>query len=121
MGSIVWSVMNCLAEMMCFAPIAGSYIQMAQRYIHPSVSFALGYLLVRPLALSLPRRSRAYLAASCASLIKWYSAVISLPTEVVSATLVLGYWTEMTTAKLAGTITVCLATSCSASRYLTGC
>ena len=31
--------MQALGEMLCFAPIAGSYIQMAQRYIHPSVRF----------------------------------------------------------------------------------
>jgi hypothetical protein len=47
MGSIAWALMQCLGEMLCFAPIAGSYIQMAQRYQHPSISFALGYL-VRP-------------------------------------------------------------------------
>jgi len=37
-----------------------------------------------------------------------YSGVVSLPTEIISSTLIIGFWTEMTTPKLAGFITLLL-------------
>ncbi|KAK9461438.1 amino acid permease/ SLC12A domain-containing protein [Lipomyces oligophaga] len=66
-GSIVWAMIQSLAEMMCYAPISGGYIHYSERFIHPSVGFALGYM-------------------------QWYSAVVSLPTEIVSASIIIGFW-----------------------------
>jgi amino acid permease len=36
--------------------------------VHPSAGFALGWM-------------------------QWYSGVVSLPTEIISATLIIGFWT----------------------------
>jgi amino acid transporter len=76
-------MIQSLGEMICYAPIAGGYVHMAERYIHPSVGFALGWM-------------------------QWYNHVVSLPTEIISATLIIGFWIEMTTARLAGFITLLL-------------
>ncbi|KAK7207416.1 amino acid permease/ SLC12A domain-containing protein [Myxozyma melibiosi] len=66
-GTVVWSMIQSLAEMMCYAPIAGGYIHYAERFLHPSAGFALGWM-------------------------QWYSAVISLPTEIISAAVIIGFW-----------------------------
>ncbi|KAK9315151.1 amino acid permease/ SLC12A domain-containing protein [Lipomyces starkeyi] len=66
-GSVVWGMIQSLAEMMCYAPISGGYIHYAERWLHPSAGFALGWM-------------------------QWYSGVISLPTEIVSASIIIGFW-----------------------------
>ncbi|KAK8864114.1 hypothetical protein IAR55_001360 [Kwoniella newhampshirensis] len=76
-GTVVWSMTYSLGEVICYAPISGGYIHYVERFIHPSAGFALGY-------------------------VQWYSSVINLPAEMISAVLIIGFWTEMTNAKIAG-------------------
>ncbi|KAK9475049.1 amino acid permease/ SLC12A domain-containing protein [Dipodascopsis tothii] len=77
-GSIVWAMVQSLGEMMCYAPISGGYVHYAERFIHPSVGFSLGYM-------------------------QWYSSAISLPTEIISASVIIGFWDDkMATASHTG-------------------
>ncbi|KAK9453591.1 amino acid permease/ SLC12A domain-containing protein [Dipodascopsis uninucleata] len=66
-GSIVWAMIQSLAEMMCYAPISGGYIHYTSRFLHPSAGFAIGWM-------------------------QWYSGIISLPIEIVSASVIIGFW-----------------------------
>lgn len=62
------------------------YIHQAERYIHPSMAFALGYMQL-------------------------YAAYISLPTELISANILISYWFDlsMTTAQTAGFLVLLIA------------
>ncbi|KAK9452404.1 amino acid permease/ SLC12A domain-containing protein [Limtongia smithiae] len=66
-GTVVWGMIQSLAEMLCHAPISGGYIFYASRFLHPSAGFTLGWM-------------------------QWYSAVISLPIEIISACVIIGFW-----------------------------
>ncbi|KAI6044997.1 amino acid permease [Pisolithus marmoratus] len=43
MGTIVYSVMISLGEMIAFLPIPGGHIKLAERFINPAFSFAMGW------------------------------------------------------------------------------
>ncbi|KAL1410422.1 hypothetical protein Q8F55_004433 [Vanrija albida] len=43
MGAIIFSMNVCLGEMATYAPISGGYLHFAERWLHPSVGFALGW------------------------------------------------------------------------------
>ncbi|KAF2089199.1 amino acid permease [Saccharata proteae CBS 121410] len=43
-GTIVYSVMICLAEMATFIPIAGAFTAYASRFVDPSLGFAMGWI-----------------------------------------------------------------------------
>ncbi|KAK9465081.1 amino acid permease/ SLC12A domain-containing protein [Lipomyces arxii] len=96
-GAIVWAMIQSLAEMMCYAPIAGGYIHYAERFIHPSAGFAIGWM-------------------------QWYSGIISLPIEIVSASVIIGFWdidpaiNDIPRSHMVGYITG-LAIMCSAINY----
>ncbi|CAK5278994.1 unnamed protein product [Mycena citricolor] len=92
-GTITYCMLMSLGEMMCYMPISGGYIHLAERFIDPAVGFSLGWL-------------------------QWYGGVVSLPTEIISATLVIGFWDNpMPTAHLAGLITLLLFL-CAAINFL---
>nr|XP_031857407.1 glyceraldehyde-3-phosphate dehydrogenase, type I [Kwoniella shandongensis]KAA5524479.1 glyceraldehyde-3-phosphate dehydrogenase, type I [Kwoniella shandongensis] len=91
-GTVIWCMIYSLGEMICYAPISGGYIHMVERYVHPSAGFALGY-------------------------VQWYSTVINLPAEIISAVIVIGFWTELTTAKTAGFLVMLSILSCAINLF----
>ena len=42
-GTITYAVMNCLGEMCSYLPIAGGHIKLAERFVDPAFSFAMGW------------------------------------------------------------------------------
>ncbi|KAJ7032384.1 amino acid permease/ SLC12A domain-containing protein [Mycena alexandri] len=82
-GTICYCMLMSLGEIMCYMPISGGYIHFAARFIDPAMGFAIGWL-------------------------QWYGGVIALPTEIISATLIIGFWDSgpdgagMTKSHLAG-------------------
>ncbi|KAJ7445221.1 amino acid permease/ SLC12A domain-containing protein [Mycena galericulata] len=97
-GTICYCMLMSLGEMMCFMPISGGYIHFAERFIDPAMGFALGWL-------------------------QWYSGVVTLPTEIISATLIIGFWDSgpdgsgMSNSHLAGYLTLLLFL-CAAVNFL---
>lgn len=67
MGSICYSVMLCLGEMVAFLPIAGGHIKLAERFVDPAFSFTMGWNY-------------------------WYNWVIVLPAELSAASVLIGFW-----------------------------
>ncbi|KAG2096927.1 amino acid permease/ SLC12A domain-containing protein [Suillus cothurnatus] len=65
MGTIVYCVMITLGEMVAFLPIPGGHIKLAERFVDPAFSFALGWNY-------------------------WYSWMISSP----SSALLINYWND---------------------------
>lgn len=43
-GTMLWSVMVCLAEMATYIPTAGAFSAYATRFVDPSLGFAVGWL-----------------------------------------------------------------------------
>ncbi|OZJ02700.1 hypothetical protein BZG36_04603, partial [Bifiguratus adelaidae] len=69
MGTIVWSVMNSLGEMIAYLPIAGGHISLAARIVDPALSFTMGWNY-------------------------FYNWAIVLPAELSAAAVLVGYWTQ---------------------------
>ncbi|KAJ7466235.1 amino acid permease/ SLC12A domain-containing protein [Mycena galericulata] len=104
-GTITYCMLMSLGEMMCYMPISGGCfltppadIHFAGRFLDPAMGFALGWL-------------------------QWYSGVVSLPNEIIGATLIIGFWDSgsdgsgLSTPHLAGYITVLLFL-CAAVNFL---
>uniref|UniRef100_A0A0W0FY83 Putative amino acid permease n=1 Tax=Moniliophthora roreri TaxID=221103 RepID=A0A0W0FY83_MONRR len=68
-GSICWSVMISLGEMVSYLPIPGGHIKLAERFVDPALSFAMGWNY-------------------------WYNWTIVLPTELSAAAILIEYWTK---------------------------
>ncbi|KAL7423301.1 hypothetical protein Q5752_002602 [Cryptotrichosporon argae] len=66
-GTIAYSMIVSLGEMCVFAPISGGYVHFAERWLNPAAGFALGWQVV-------------------------FSGIISLPTEIISASIIISYW-----------------------------
>ncbi|KAJ7719963.1 amino acid permease/ SLC12A domain-containing protein [Mycena metata] len=88
-GTICYCMLMSLGEMMCYMPISGGYIHFAERFLDPAMGFALGWL-------------------------QWYNGVVTLPSEIIGATLIIGFWDSgadgsgLPKAHLAGYITLLL-------------
>ncbi|KDE06473.1 AAT family amino acid transporter [Microbotryum lychnidis-dioicae p1A1 Lamole] len=67
MGSITFGVMVSLGEMIAALPIPGGHISLAQRFVNPAFSFAMGWNY-------------------------WYNWTIVLPAELNAAAVLIGYW-----------------------------
>lgn len=67
MGTIVFSVMISLGEMIAFLPIAGGHIKLAERFVDPAFSFAMGWNY-------------------------WYNWAIVAPAELSAAAILIDYW-----------------------------
>jgi amino acid transporter len=80
-GTICYSVMVSLGEMIAYLPISGGHIVLAERFVDPSFSFALGWTY-------------------------WYHWTIVLPTELSAATVLIDFW--HTSISNAGWITFCI-------------
>jgi amino acid transporter len=68
-GTICYSVMISLGEMTAYLPIAGGHIKLAERFVDPAFSFAMGWNY-------------------------WYNWVIVLPAELSAASVLMDYWTN---------------------------
>ncbi|KAK4683742.1 hypothetical protein P7C73_g6486, partial [Tremellales sp. Uapishka_1] len=73
MSSMVYSMMVALGEMATLFPVSGGFTHYATRFVDPALGFALGFNY-------------------------WYSYAITIPTEVVAASIVITYWDEHTNA-----------------------
>ncbi|EKM83723.1 hypothetical protein AGABI1DRAFT_110353 [Agaricus bisporus var. burnettii JB137-S8] len=67
MGSICYAVMVSLGEMVSFLPIPGGHIKLAERFVDPSLSFAMGWNY-------------------------WYNWTVVLPAELSAAAVLVAFW-----------------------------
>ncbi|KAJ8084955.1 hypothetical protein PM082_003732 [Marasmius tenuissimus] len=67
-GSVCWSVMVSLGEMISYLPVPGGHIKLAERFVDPALSFAMGWNY-------------------------WYSYTIGVSTELSAAAVLIDYWT----------------------------
>ncbi|KAI5480079.1 amino acid transmembrane transporter [Pseudohyphozyma bogoriensis] len=81
MGSITYSIMVALGEMIAHLPLPGGHITLAQRFVDPAFSFMMGWNY-------------------------WYNWTIVLPAELNAAAVLIGYWND--TVNPAAWITICL-------------
>ncbi|KDQ63822.1 hypothetical protein JAAARDRAFT_392423 [Jaapia argillacea MUCL 33604] len=80
-GSICYSVMVSLGEMVAYLPIPGGHIKLAERFVDPAFSFTMGWNY-------------------------WYNWVIILPAELSAASVLINYWNK--TVNNAAWISICL-------------
>ncbi|KAG6842503.1 hypothetical protein C0991_000029 [Blastosporella zonata] len=70
MGTICYSVMISLGEMVAYLPIPGGHIKLAERFVNPALSFTMGWNY-------------------------WYNWVIILPAELSAAAVLVGFWSDV--------------------------
>ncbi|KAJ3479841.1 hypothetical protein NLI96_g8777 [Meripilus lineatus] len=80
-GTICYSVMVSLGEMVAYLPIPGGHIKLAERFVDPAFSFVMGWNY-------------------------WYNWAIILPAELSAAAVLINYWNH--TVNNAAWITICL-------------
>lgn len=68
MASLLFSVMVALGEMISQFPVPGGQLTLAERYVSPEMSFALGWVY-------------------------WFFNIIVLPAEISAAVVLITYWT----------------------------
>ncbi|KAF7301525.1 Lysine-specific permease [Mycena indigotica] len=68
-GTIVYSVMISLGEMISYLPIPGGHLTLAKRFVDPAFSFTMGWNY-------------------------WYNWTIILPAEISAAAILIDFWTE---------------------------
>ncbi|KAL0575811.1 hypothetical protein V5O48_006165 [Marasmius crinis-equi] len=66
-GSLCWSVMNSLGEMVSYLPIPGGHIKLSERFVDPALSFAMGWNY-------------------------WYNWTMGIPTELSAASILIEFW-----------------------------
>lgn len=66
-GSICYCVMVTIGEMISYLPVAGGHIKLAERFVDPAFSFALGWNL-------------------------WYNWTVTLPAELSAAATIINFW-----------------------------
>ncbi|KAH8107634.1 amino acid permease [Cristinia sonorae] len=69
-GSICYAVMTSLGEMVAYLPLPGGHITMAERFVEPAMSFAMGWNY-------------------------WYVWTIILPAELAAGAVLVNYWTKV--------------------------
>ncbi|EGG03420.1 uncharacterized protein MELLADRAFT_49500 [Melampsora larici-populina 98AG31] len=85
MGAVVYGVQMALGEMVSYLPISGAITHFAGRFLDPAASCSVGFNL-------------------------WYSAGISLATEITAAALIVEYWDTATNVGIyiaVFTVTIC--------------
>ncbi|KAI5119063.1 hypothetical protein M0805_001522 [Coniferiporia weirii] len=83
-GSLCYSVMVSLGEMVSYLPVSGGHIKLAERFVDPAFSFALGWNY-------------------------WYNWTIGLPAELSAAAVLMQFWKSPDEVNPAVWITMCLA------------
>ncbi|KAL5488204.1 hypothetical protein ACEPAI_6312 [Sanghuangporus weigelae] len=83
MGTICYSVMISLGEMVAYLPIPGGHIKLAERFVDPALSFTMGWNY-------------------------WYCWTILLPTEMSAAAVLMSFWKSPEEVNPAVWITMCL-------------
>ncbi|KAK0232727.1 amino acid permease [Armillaria fumosa] len=68
-GSLCYSVMVSLGEMIAFLPLPGGHIKMAERFVGPALSFTIGWNA-------------------------WYNWTIGVPAELSAAAVLVNYWNK---------------------------
>ncbi|KAI0344518.1 amino acid permease [Trametopsis cervina] len=68
-GSICYTMMISLGEMIAYLPLPGGQIMLAERFVDPAWAFTLGWLY-------------------------WFNWAITLPTELSAAAVLIHFWTE---------------------------
>ncbi|KAE9410882.1 amino acid permease [Gymnopus androsaceus JB14] len=81
-GSVCFATMISLGEMVAYLPITGGHIKLAERFVNPAFSFAMGWNY-------------------------WYNWVIILPAELSAAAVLIDFWDKNTQLNYAW-ITICL-------------
>lgn len=81
LGTVCWSVMISLGEMVAFLPIPGGHIKLAERFVDPAFSFAMGWNY-------------------------WYNWTIILPAELSASAVLINYWND--DISNAAWITICM-------------
>ncbi|CAE6475296.1 unnamed protein product [Rhizoctonia solani] len=66
-GTVCYSVMISLGEMIAYLPIPGGHIKLAERFVDPAFSFTMGWNY-------------------------WYNWTIILPAELAAAAVLINYW-----------------------------
>ncbi|KAI5120929.1 hypothetical protein M0805_002909 [Coniferiporia weirii] len=82
-GTLCFSIMISVGEMIAYLPIPGGHIKLAERFVDPAFSFALGWNY-------------------------WYSWTILLPTELSAAAVLMSFWKSPEEVNPAVWITMCL-------------
>ncbi|KAI9063004.1 amino acid permease [Trametes sanguinea] len=80
-GSVCYSVMISLGEMVAYLPLPGGHIKLAERFVDPAFSFTMGWNY-------------------------WYNWTIILPAELSAAAVLINYWNK--SVNNAVWITICL-------------
>lgn len=81
-GSICYSVMISLGEMISYLPVPGGHIKLAERFVDPAFSFTMGWNY-------------------------WYNWTIVLPAELSAAAVLIDFWDKDTNVNSAW-VTICL-------------
>ncbi|KAF5368348.1 hypothetical protein D9758_002428 [Tetrapyrgos nigripes] len=68
-GSVCWSVMVSLGEMVAYLPIPGGHIKLAERFVDHALSFTMGWNY-------------------------WYNWIIILPAELSAAAVLIDFWNK---------------------------
>ncbi|KAJ7774202.1 amino acid permease [Mycena maculata] len=68
-GSITYSVMISLGEMVAYLPVPGGHIKLAERFVDPAFSFTMGWNY-------------------------WYNWIIVLPAELSAASVLINFWNK---------------------------
>ncbi|KAH8922146.1 hypothetical protein BT69DRAFT_1351114 [Atractiella rhizophila] len=84
-GSVTWTVLISLGEMVAHLPLAGGHISLSRRFVDPALSFAMGW---------------AY----------WAVYAILLPTELAAAAVLIRYWNSSVSNAVWITLTLFLLT-----------
>ncbi|THH21448.1 hypothetical protein EW146_g85 [Bondarzewia mesenterica] len=80
-GSICYSIMISLGEMIAYLPIPGGHIKLAERFVDPAFSFTMGWNY-------------------------WYNWTIILPAELSAAAVLINFWNK--SINNSAWITICL-------------
>ncbi|KAI0732334.1 amino acid permease [Fomitopsis betulina] len=68
-GTICYSVMVSLGEMIAFLPLPGGHIRLAERFVDPAFAFTMGWNY-------------------------WYNWTITLPAELSAGAVLIGFWND---------------------------
>ncbi|WWC72409.1 uncharacterized protein I206_106371 [Kwoniella pini CBS 10737] len=72
-GTLVMSVMGCLAELSALAPISGAFVRQSEFFFDPALAFAIGWCC-------------------------FYGSVVSVPAEWSAVAVIMTYWTDLSPA-----------------------